>query len=303
MIITELHEVNPVPFKWLEISEYNREGLSVVLKEMKIDEFVLNACMSNTIHPKVEEYSNVNFISLRLAILDHKHYTENITRLSYKIQLLFNEEFIIVLKKHKDISLKYFAPEKINEQFYTSLTTFDLIKSIVTECLNSFEKQALFYIGKIEKLEEYTFLKRHDRTHLKNLYYLKRKIDVSKRTVNYFNEIIEFLETHSKKRSSNRELRDLAKRIQEHYSSLFENISQLINIYFNISSYHTNEIMRILTIFSVFFLPITFIVGVYGMNFKNMPELTWSYGYPICIALMLIITLGIYRWFKIKKWL
>lgn len=61
--------------------------------------------------------------------------------------------------------------------------------------------------------------------------------------------------------------------------------------------------MRILTLFSVFFLPLTFIVGVYGMNFKYMPELDWHYGYPLAIGIMAATTLGIWTWFRKRRWL
>jgi len=77
----------------------------------------------------------------------------------------------------------------------------------------------------------------------------------------------------------------------------------LLNVYFSASSQRTNDTMRILTIFSVFFMPLTFIVGIYGMNFKFMPELEWKKGYPAVMILMGIITLLIYIWFKRKKWL
>lgn len=61
--------------------------------------------------------------------------------------------------------------------------------------------------------------------------------------------------------------------------------------------------MRVLTIFSVFFLPLTFIVGIYGMNFEHMPEVKWRLGYPFAYLLMAIVTIAIYIWFKRKKWL
>jgi magnesium transporter len=87
------------------------------------------------------------------------------------------------------------------------------------------------------------------------------------------------------------------------YASLSENIHQLLTVYFSASSQRTNETMRILTIFSVFFMPLTFIVGIYGMNFKYMPELEWKAGYPAVMLLMAFVTLLIFIWFRRKKWL
>ncbi len=80
-------------------------------------------------------------------------------------------------------------------------------------------------------------------------------------------------------------------------------LSGMLDIYLSSVSNRTNEIMKVLTIISTIFIPLTFIVGLYGMNFKNMPELDWAWGYYAVWGLMLLITLCLVIYFKRKKWI
>jgi len=85
--------------------------------------------------------------------------------------------------------------------------------------------------------------------------------------------------------------------------------SGLVDIQLSSVSNRMNEVMKVLTIIATIFIPLTFIVGVYGMNFNtgvspwNMPELGWRYGYPVCLLAMLVIALGLLAWFRHKGWL
>ncbi len=72
--------------------------------------------------------------------------------------------------------------------------------------------------------------------------------------------------------------------------------------YLSLNSHQTNRTMQILTVISVIFMPLTFIVGIYGMNFQHMPELSWDFGYLAVWVIMLSIAFGMYRWFKNKGW-
>jgi magnesium transporter len=99
------------------------------------------------------------------------------------------------------------------------------------------------------------------------------------------------------------DLKDLHVKLITTYDQILEDIYNLLNIYISLSAQKTNEVMKVLTIFSVFFMPLTFIVGIYGMNFKHMPELELTWAYPTVLLSMAVLAVAIYFWFKRKHWL
>jgi magnesium transporter len=80
-------------------------------------------------------------------------------------------------------------------------------------------------------------------------------------------------------------------------------VSGMLDIYLSSVSNRLNAVMKVLTIIATIFMPLTFLAGVYGMNFKYMPELEWRYGYGMIWALMIFIGLYMLVYFRIKKWL
>jgi magnesium transporter len=84
--------------------------------------------------------------------------------------------------------------------------------------------------------------------------------------------------------------------------TLRDMLSGMLDIYLSSVSNRLNQVMKVLTIISTIFIPLTFIAGVYGMNFKNMPEIGWPYGYPAVVVLMVLVSLAMLYYFKKKKW-
>ncbi len=80
-------------------------------------------------------------------------------------------------------------------------------------------------------------------------------------------------------------------------------LSGMLDIYLSSISYKLNEVMKVLTIISTLFMPLTFIAGIYGMNFEYMPELKWQYGYYAVWVLMLTMAMVMLRFFRSKKWI
>jgi magnesium transporter len=80
-------------------------------------------------------------------------------------------------------------------------------------------------------------------------------------------------------------------------------VTSTLEAYLSVQSNRMNEVMKTLTMISTVMLPLTFIAGVYGMNFEHMPEVKWVLGYPFSMVLMAIVTTGILLWFRYKGWL
>lgn len=81
-----------------------------------------------------------------------------------------------------------------------------------------------------------------------------------------------------------------------------ETMNSLAELYMTQLSIKQNEVMKTLTVIATIFIPLTFIAGIYGMNFKFMPELEWKYSYPTLWLIFILITVMMIRYFKQKKW-
>ncbi|WP_337840928.1 magnesium transporter CorA family protein [Rheinheimera sp.] len=101
------------------------------------------------------------------------------------------------------------------------------------------------------------------------------------------------------------ELRDFYEKFERLHSMVqmyYDQLSDLVDGYMSTSSHQINEKMKVLTILTAVFVPLTFIAGVYGMNFKYMPELETQWGYHLTLAVMLGVAIGLLVWFKVRRW-
>jgi len=100
-----------------------------------------------------------------------------------------------------------------------------------------------------------------------------------------------------------RDLHDHIIQVIDTVETLRDMTSGMLDIYLSSVSNRLNEVMKVLTIIATIFIPLTFIVGIYGMNFRYMPEIPWRWGYPLVWAVMLAVGLGMLAYFRRKRWL
>ncbi len=276
--------------------------------EFNIDSFILGDILNTTKRTKIEEYSDVLFFNIK-SLLPSKD-TENIDveQISFLLKdgvlVSFQEkksDFFAhirdrirthsgIVREKKADYLLYLLLDSVMEHFYITIENEEeKVEDLINLSKTSDSPKVLVLIEKHR--DNFNFLKRAILPLRDSLYAIK-----SIKDDNVFNSIEK--ENYSFFERLHQKSLELLEQIEYDMNTL-ESAS---NFYFSTQSQRMNEIMKILTIVSVIFIPLTFVVGVYGMNFKNMPELEYQNGYYIVIGVMFLIAIAMAFYFKIKKW-
>jgi len=288
-------------FDWVDLSAPTDEEIKQVAETYALHEASIKDCMQPDHLPKYELFDHYTFVIFRVLAANPEHEADTIQELTNKISIFFNQDYLITVHRAEYELVNLIKVKRIDTGRCD--TTLYLLNSLIREAILTFEKPGLKLSESLDYYEERVFLRQRNSPILRGLYFVKRKIDVIRRVMLLSYEIVDNIDSEEQSNVYTRDLRDLYIRTQTFFDNLSENTAQLLSVYFSLASQRTNEIMRVLTIFSVFFMPLTFIAGIYGMNFKFMPELAWYYGYPAVMALMVGISVAIYFWFKRKGWL
>lgn len=161
---------------------------------------------------------------------------------------------------------------------------------------------------RIDALED-ELIERPGRTTIERLYELKRELLLLHRSVWPVREVVASLMRHDSplvEEATVPYLRDVYDHTVQAIDTIEiyrEMLSEMIGIYLSSASNRLNSIMKVLTVIATIFMPLTFIAGVYGMNFRRMPELEWTYGYPLVLLVMAGIGIAMFVYFKQKEWM
>jgi magnesium transporter len=286
-------------FEWIDVAEPSKEELHQLAEKYHLHERQIEDCLVQDHLPKYENTNEYTFIIFRTHNRETSGHDDTVRELTHKFAVFYSKEYIITIHRHPQDFFKELKEAMADNQCKSA---YHLLNLIIKKGLLTYDQPADALLKQLAHNEEQMFIRKRSKFLIKELYFQKRKIDVIRRMLILSYDIIDNIDAENGDVNT-RDTRDLYEKMKTIYDALSENTNQLMNIYFSISAQRTNEIMRVLTIFSVFFMPLTFVVGVYGMNFDFMPELKWKLGYPGVMLLMGVITLCIYLWFKKKDWL
>jgi magnesium transporter len=286
-------------FEWVDIENPTNEELLAIGEKYHLHPSSIQDCMQPEHLPKYELIDETHFIICRFYDEQCTKNADSIQDLTSKLAIFYTKDLLITIHRKTLVQI-----EEVLVKYRNNHPPQDIVCKIVKACLTSYEAPVTKLDTDIDFYESRIFLKKKIPDLLKSLYRIKRQVYVMRKLTTLTKEIVEKIaENAGKKNPFVQDLKDYYLKTDTQNEEAYDSIMSLLNIYISIASQRTNEVMRTLTVFTAFFLPLTFIVGVYGMNFHYMPELNEHWGYPGVIALMLMITIGVWVWFKRKGWM
>lgn len=307
----EISRGTPDKVTWIAVDGvHDPEMISEIGLRLGIHPLVLEDIVHTGQRPKLEEYDDYVYFTLRVllpAASEDPPAEESSIRES-QLSIVLCRQTVITFN---EFGTQPFEPVlqrvlhgkgKITskKEDYLVYALFDAVVDNYFLVLEDFGEQ-------IEALEDVIF-SRPDSFTLEKLHNLKRELAAMRRDVWPLREIINqlvrdeipFIEASSYKYF--RDVYDHTIQIIETLESMRDIVSGLFDIYLSSISHRMNQVMKVLTVIATIFIPLTFIAGVYGMNFQYMPELTWKWGYFTILAVMATLGFGMALYFKLKEW-
>lgn len=308
-ITTDLQLVTDLPLEqlsrpdiqwyWVDFNAPTKEEASLLDQHFHFHPLAIDDCYHHLQRPKLDHYEDVHFLVL--------HALEQHTLKIEEVDIFLGENYIVSFhltelheleeawsKLSKEVKhwgkgpifAAYVIMDKLVDEYFPSVYRLeDQLNDLETEgsvqTPQLLMKQVFEIRSKLLKLRR-TILP------MRELVYRvinSERISGLKPQLVYVTDIYDHLLKLSEMLENNREL-----------------TADLRDSYISLNSYRMNTIMKTLTVITTIFMPLTFLAGIYGMNFDNMPELSWKYGYYGILIIMAGIGIGMYAWFKKKGW-
>ncbi|TVR76132.1 MAG: magnesium and cobalt transport protein CorA [Chitinophagaceae bacterium] len=291
---------------WLNIDGLHDEELvEKTGAYFQIHKLCLEDILSINQRPKQEDYKSYLFIVLKMISLDK----DNQELDPEQVSLLLKENHLVTFQEKSGDVFQH-VRKRIHEgkgnirKKQTDYLMYALLDAIVDYYYVILEH----YGEKIDEIES-QLLDNSEKNIMHQIHHVRKEILFIRRSVYPLREMIHQLQQYETEfiKSENKVfLRDL----YDHTIQIIETIevfrdmaSGLLDIYMNTLSHRMNAIMKTLTIIATIFIPLTFIVGIYGMNFEYMPELAWRWAYFAILGFMTLVVMGMLFYFRKRKWL
>jgi magnesium transporter len=297
-ITLEEAKSNTYMWYWVDMSEPTQEEIKLLTSEFNFHPLAIEDCLEYVQRPKLDYYEGYHFLIL--------HELQKMDLDETEIDFFVSDHFVITFHMRKSPTIQQVL-ESVQSDRRAIKSPLHLTHRIIDELVDS-------YFPLIYRLEdeladlEIDQMKKQVNNAVERLYDIRTDLSKLRRTILPTRDLL-YRILNSNRFKDISEHRIYFEDIHDHLMKLSDMIeanrdlaSDIRESYFSLSSEKMNNIMKTLTIISSFFLPLTFIVGLYGMNFQHMPELTWKFGYLFVLIVMGIVAITMYIFFRRKGW-
>ena len=291
---------------WFNIDGlHNPETMKNIAQAFELDNLVLADVMDTDSRPKIHDYDNCVSVSIKMVQMDEETDVISVENLS----LVLTKSVLISFQERAGDVFDPVRERIKNEKRRIRKSGTDYLMYALLDIVIDNYICIISNLGeKIESLEE-EILDHPSKRILEQINLLKKELNFLRKNVNPAQEMIlalSKLDSDFISDSSQIHFKELVGNIHqavESSDSYREILSDQLNIYHTTISSKLNDIMKFLTVFSVIFIPLTFIAGIYGTNFEFVPELKYKYSYFIMWGIMFVVATGMLAYFKKKRWL
>lgn len=286
---------------WVDVVDPTDEELKSLAEAYSIHATSIQDCLQPEHLPKHEKIGTMVFLIARAFDEHCEEDCYTIRDLTRKVAVFYDGTQLISVHRKDQLYLKTLRERWSASHAAGDGAAFLIVCDLLQASLQTYEQPLSAAEAKLDQLEDKIFLRRTTVFRLRELYLLRRRVTAFLKMFHLSRDVLSRLTAASEGQAPIlQNLREELERVQFTADQLLENVNNLLHLYISLQSHRTNEVMRVLTVFSVFFMPLTFIVGVYGMNFDVMPELRWPFGYFVVWGVMAAVTAGLFWWFRRK---
>ena len=290
---------------WINVDGLDRiEVIEKLGSYFNIHPLTLEDVLHTGQRPKMDDYGSYIYTVLKIMLLD----AEKEEIVTDQVSIIFGYNYILSFQEREvdifnPLRERLKNPASRLRKSGVDYLAYGLIDAVVDNYFLILEH----FGEEIEDLEEELVISPRPET-IKTIQDYKRDMIILRKSVWPLRELINGLhrsESELIKETTRIYLRD----VYDHTIQVIDSIetyrdilSSMVDVYLSSLSYRMNDVMKVLTVIATIFIPLTFIAGVYGMNFENMPELKWRWGYPVVMIFMTAVAITMFTYFKKKRW-
>jgi len=304
--VQECFEFEDGSITWINVNGLNHvDAIEKIGVHYELHPLVLEDIVNISQRPKIDEYDDYLFVVLKML-----YYDDNEQIVSEQVSFILGEEYVLTFQEAEGDVFDEVRERIKHGKGRVRGQNSDYLLYVLIDAVVDHYFSVIEVLGdKIEDFETAIFTGNATDDVSQNIQNLKREILRVRRAIFPLREVINRIEKNEtsliqkKTITYYRDIYDHLIQVSENIDIYREMIWSLMDMYMTTISNKMNEVMKVLTIMASIFIPLTFIAGIYGMNFEYIPELNYKYSYFILWGVMIVLFVGMLIYFKRKKWL